>query len=65
MVRLICPRCGRKGQYRKENLIEKYGPAVALPDLLHLIANCERYGKASNPCWAKRASRHLRGSTEL
>jgi hypothetical protein len=25
VVRLSCPKCGRAGQYRKQNLIERYG----------------------------------------
>jgi hypothetical protein len=34
MVRLACTKCGRVGQYRKQNLIEKYGADIRLPDLL-------------------------------
>lgn len=49
-VRLACSRCSRKGQYRKETLIDEYGPDVRLPDLLHMIAKCERRGNHSNPC---------------
>jgi hypothetical protein len=50
MVRLICSRCSRKGQYRKTTLIEAYGEDVALPNLLHLIAKCERHGKIGTAC---------------
>ena len=50
MVRVICSRCDRKGQYRKETLIAQYGPDVTMPDLLHLIAKCERHGKLGDPC---------------
>jgi hypothetical protein len=32
IVRLSCPRCGRAGQYRKQNLIERYGADIRLPD---------------------------------
>jgi hypothetical protein len=45
MVRLACDRCGRMGQYRKQNPIAKFGPYIALPDLRHAIAKCERRGK--------------------
>jgi hypothetical protein len=38
IVRLVCSRCDRKGQYRKETLIAQYGPDVTMPDLRHLIA---------------------------
>ena len=49
-MRLICSRCDRKGQYRKETLIDQYGPDITMPDLLHLIAKCERYGKQGDAC---------------
>lgn len=49
-VRLACSRCSRKGQYRKETLIAEYGGDVRLPDLLVMIAKCERRGNASDPC---------------
>jgi hypothetical protein len=41
---------GRKGQYRKGNLIAQFGPDIALPDLRHEIAQCERRGKTYNGC---------------
>lgn len=50
MVRLICSRCDRKGQYRKETLIDLHGPDVTMPDLLHLIAKCERDCEHGDAC---------------
>lgn len=63
MVRVICSRCDRKGQYRKETLLDLsvlrrhwrrqrglYGPDVTMPDLLHLIAKCEHHGKHGDAC---------------
>jgi hypothetical protein len=50
MVRLECGRCGRSGQYRKETLIAQYGSDIALPDLRHEIAQCERRGEMHNAC---------------
>lgn len=50
MVRLSCDRCGRTGQYRTENLVAQFGPNIALPDLRHEIARCERRGKMHNAC---------------
>jgi hypothetical protein len=44
MVRLSCAKCGRSGQYRKQNLIERYGADMRLPDLREEIANCDRIG---------------------
>ena len=50
MVRVICSRCDRKGQYRKETLLALYGADVTMPDLLHLIAKCERDRQLGDPC---------------
>ena len=44
IVRVSCAKCGRTGQYRKQNLIERYGPDIRLPDLREEIAQCERRG---------------------
>jgi hypothetical protein len=44
MVRLACTKCGRVGQYRKQNLIERYGADIPLPDLREQIAQCRHHG---------------------
>jgi hypothetical protein len=46
MVRLACDQCPRRGQYRKETLIEKYGCDVLMPDVRHLIARKDAPGAA-------------------
>jgi hypothetical protein len=40
LVRLSCAKCGRSGQYWKQNLIEHYGADISLPDLREEIAQC-------------------------
>jgi hypothetical protein len=45
IVRLSCLKCGRAGQYRKQNLIERFGADMGLPDLREEIANCSRRGQ--------------------
>ena len=62
MVRLVCKLCDRKGQYRKERLLAEHGPDVALPDLLHIIAKCERYGKPGERCGVRYGDLVVRGS---
>jgi hypothetical protein len=42
LVRLSCAKCGRAGQYRKQNLIDRFGADMRLPDLREEIANCSR-----------------------
>ncbi len=63
MVRLVCSRCDRKGQYRKETLIDLHGPDVTMPDLLHLIAKCERHGKNGDVCGIRYGDLIPRGMT--
>ena len=53
MVRLVCKLCDRKGQYRKETLLDQYGPDISLQDLLFLIANCERRRHPGGQCAAR------------
>ena len=50
IVRLLCEKCGRSGQFRKQNLIERYGADIRLPDLRWEIAQCERRGKMHDAC---------------
>jgi hypothetical protein len=39
---IICERCGRRGRYNFERLIDKYGADARVPDLLVTLANCEK-----------------------
>jgi hypothetical protein len=50
MVRLSCEKCGRNGQYRKQNLIARYGGDIRLPDLREQIAQCSRHGQMHDAC---------------
>jgi len=42
MVRLACDLCPRRGQYRKNTLVARFGGDVLMPDVRHLIAQCPR-----------------------
>jgi hypothetical protein len=53
MVRLACEKCGRVGQYRKQNLIDRYGADIRLPDLREEIAQCARVGKMHDACMVR------------
>jgi hypothetical protein len=50
MVRFVCELCGRRGQYRKQTLIERYGPDIVGPDLLVKVANCPRHRALDGRC---------------
>ena len=43
-VRVVCDKCGRRGQYPKVKLIAIYGPDITLPDLRVESAKCDREG---------------------
>jgi hypothetical protein len=40
-------------QYRKQNLIERYGAEIRLPDLREEIAQCERRGLMHDACMVR------------
>ena len=50
---LSCEKCGRKGQYRKQNLIARYGADIRLPDLREQIAQCGRHGQMHDACMVR------------
>jgi hypothetical protein len=50
MIRIICDKCGRKGQYRKTTLLGKYGPDVVMPDLLRKVADCPHFTPMRGGC---------------
>ena len=50
MVRLVCDKCGRRGQYRIDRLFEQYGPNIAMPDLRHELAQCPHRRDMNSPC---------------
>jgi hypothetical protein len=49
-VRLVCDQCGRRGQYRKQTLIGRYGPDIVGPDLLVEVAQCPRRKSLGDRC---------------
>jgi hypothetical protein len=53
IVRLSCEKCGRKGQYRKQKLIERYSADMRLPDLREEIAKCWRQGQMHDACMVR------------
>jgi hypothetical protein len=41
-----CKKCGRRGEYRREHLIEEFGTEVAMPSLLEIFAKSRGCGLA-------------------
>ena len=52
-MRLSCFKCSRTGQDRKQNLIERYGTDIRLPDLREELAQCEGRGKTHDACMVR------------
>lgn len=55
LVKIVCDRCSRVGQYHRATLARKFGVGRCLPDLLNAIATgagCNRVGNMSQPCGA-------------
>jgi hypothetical protein len=53
LIEIDCPKCRRHGRYRRETLLEWFGPNVTLPDVLvGLSSDCLRRGagRYSDPC---------------
>jgi hypothetical protein len=50
LVRISCAKCDRAGQYHRAKLIDRFGPDMAMPDLLPELAQCSRRGNWSDPC---------------
>ena len=48
MLKLKCDRCGRRGQYRVDSLIRKYGANRKPPDLLNDVAQCPKLRALGN-----------------
>ena len=53
VVRLSCQKCGRAGQYPKQNLIERYGANIRLPDLRWEISQYSRRGLMHDGCMVR------------
>jgi hypothetical protein len=52
MIRFVCNRCAptaRRGQYRRETLLDRFGD-VPMPSLLMKVADCGRQSNYSRPC---------------
>jgi predicted nucleic-acid-binding Zn-ribbon protein len=41
-----CAKCGRRGEYRRERLIEEFGSAIEMPGLLEVFAHSRGCGSA-------------------
>jgi hypothetical protein len=49
MVRMYCPDCHRFAQFRRNGLIERFGPDYAMPSLLRTLKPCSIGAGLSGP----------------
>lgn len=52
VIRIGCDRCGRRGQYRRETLANRYGIWAGMTAIRLELAKCDRVRDMSNPCGA-------------
>jgi hypothetical protein len=50
MVRLACDVCPRRGRYRKDKLMARFGGDMPMQELRHKIANCPRKEATGDAC---------------
>jgi hypothetical protein len=50
LTAIHCPKCRRMGRYRRETLLARFGPDMALPDVLVKLAHCTRRRDMGDPC---------------
>jgi hypothetical protein len=44
---MVCSKCDRRGEYRRERLIEEFGNTIGMPDLLAVFAHSRGCGLAT------------------
>ncbi len=49
VVRMYCPDCHRFAQFRRDGLIERFGPEMPMPTLLRQLKPCDVGGGLSGP----------------
>ena len=50
IVRIVCSKCARSGQYRRQTLIDRFGPDTGMPDVLEELAQCPDRRNYSDIC---------------
>ena len=50
IVRIVCSKCARSGQYRHQTLIDLYGPDAGMPEVLEKLAQCPDSRNYSDIC---------------
>jgi hypothetical protein len=38
IIRIVCSKCARAGQYRRQTLIDRYGPDTSMPEVVAELA---------------------------
>ena len=40
IIRIVCAKCARSGQYRCQTLTDRFGPDTDMPEVLEELAQC-------------------------
>src|SRR3954469_20339553 len=40
IIRIVCAKCARSGQYCRQTLIDRFGPDTGMPEVLEELAQC-------------------------
>jgi hypothetical protein len=47
-ITVRCNECGREGRYRRDTLLDKFGPDMAMPDILNSVTeDCDKNARLS------------------
>jgi hypothetical protein len=50
IVRIVCAKCGRAGQYKRTTLIHRFGRDTGMPEVLEALAQCKDSRNYSDIC---------------
>jgi hypothetical protein len=50
IVRIVCVKCGRQGQYRRQTLIDRFEPDASIPDVIAELVQCPDRMNYSDIC---------------
>ena len=50
LTEIECPKCGRRGRYKRETLVSRFGPDQTLPAMLTAVAACRKARDMADIC---------------
>lgn len=50
LFEIVCAPCERVGRFKRETLIERFGPDQNIPDLIAKLSACPKHGQYHDAC---------------